>query len=264
MIRLSAHHQIELASEYQDLVDHPPSQDHAIRTVMRKMANGEPLIQGDIVVAGAETRRTFPLAEAYPVHFRKTYYPTCFHQHPDIEFQNHTLAAEILGSPPPIGCTRTSFRSCYIPGRTVDRLSPLGDFSEASIVQARHTDPLLLIGFWRVLEAVYEQLLRLHGSGLAHGDMVLHNVIVSTAPFGVFLVDFEQVRRRDDAESPAAWQQTCETDFAYLFRQALHLQCLLGRQTGTLAEAAIEAMARLFPDGVPRFLTKSIDAGPRL
>jgi len=263
MIRLSAHHQIELAPEYQELVDHAPQQDHAIRTVMRKVSNGEPLIQGDIVVAGYETRRAFPLADTYPVHFRKTYYPTCFHQHPDIEYQNHTLAAEILASPPPIGCTRTSFRSCFIPGRTVDKLSPLGQLSESSIVQARHADPLALIGFWKVLEGVYTQLGRLHASGLVHGDMVLHNVIVCTAPFGVFLVDFESARRKEDAPSDEEWRRLCAADFGQLFQEALHLQCVLGRQAGPLADAAIAAVPELYPNGVPRYL-KAIEAGPRL
>ncbi len=263
MIRLSAHHQIELAPQYQALADNPPDHDVVILTLARKMANDQPLIQGELVVAGIQTRRQYALADAYPVHFRKTYYPTCFHQHPDVEYRNHALASEILASPPPIGSTRTSFRSCFIPGRPMDRLLPLGEPPERGMRPARDADPLALIGFWKILEEVYAQVMRLHARGLAHGDLVLHNVVVCMAPFGVYLVDFEQARLRDDAASAEEWLGIVDADFTHVFRQALHVQCTLGRQAGALADAALEALPRLFPDAASRFL-EAIGTGARI
>ena len=40
-----------------------------------------------------------PLADKYPLHFRKTYFPGQMHGDPENEFENHAFAAQIIGIP---------------------------------------------------------------------------------------------------------------------------------------------------------------------
>ena len=55
------------------------------------------------------------------------------------------------------------------------------------------------IGLWRLVEVLHGQVTALHRAGLVHGDLFLHNVIVSTSPIGVYPIDFEHAA--DRAES---------------------------------------------------------------
>ncbi len=71
--------------------------------------------------------------------------------------------------------------------------------------------------------------------GLAHGDTELHNIIVCPAPLEPILVDFEAALRRDTAE-PAVWEARCKRDLEPLLREAIYLQCALGRQPSQLGE----------------------------
>jgi hypothetical protein len=45
----------------------------------------------------------------------------------------------------------------------------------------------------------------------------------------------------------ADWQKAVRADFTELLREAIYLQCALGRQPGPLAEMAMERIAELFP-----------------
>lgn len=263
MIPLSPYHQVELAPPLRDLVDRAPDRDQAIRTLFRKEANGQPLIQCDLVVAGKDTREEFPLADRYPVHFRKSYYPTCFHQHPDREYENHLAASEILPIPPPIGSTRTSFRCCFIPGVPLSRLSPFGtEPYESNIATAQNAEPAGLIALWRLLEDVHAHVGKLHAHGLAHGDLFLHNVIVSLSPLAVFPIDFELARRQNDLTAEE-WDAACHADFEILLREAVYVLCGLGRQSGSLGEAALSRLPGLVGDSAGRF-ERAIDDGSTL
>lgn len=265
MVRVSPHHQIDLAEALRPMIGRPPAHDFVIRRLARKTANQEPLVQSELVVAGADTLALYPLAREYPVHFRKTYYPICFHQDPSLEFENQLAASRAIDVPPPIGCTRTSFRSCFIPGRAYSALSPFGVQPEdANIRIAREADPAALIGLWHLLGAVHEQVLRLHEHGVAHGDLFLHNVIVSFFPLGAHLIDFEQARLRDRpaAPRPAPWEEACAADLREILREALCIQCGLGRQAGPLAGASLAALPSLFAD--PGRFDRALDeAGTR-
>lgn len=254
-IALSPYHEIELPEAYRHWAEHAPQQDQVIRTLSKKLANGQPLIQGDLVVAGRESRETWPLATQYPVHFRKTYYPTCFHQHPDIEFRHHEKAAQLLDVPAPIGATRTSFRSCFIPGDSLRKLSPFGvEPIDANIAIAEKLDHLHLIGYWRLLEEVYGQVTRLHEGGLAHGDLFIHNVIVSLAPVGIFLIDFELSVDRDEAGDEEKWEKAVREDFREILLEAVCVQCGLGIQAGPLAEHSLEELESLTGTAHDRFV----------
>ncbi|MEM8954955.1 MAG: lipopolysaccharide kinase InaA family protein [Verrucomicrobiota bacterium] len=246
MIPVSPHHQIDLAPQYLPLIEDPPEQDQIIHTLMRKMANNQPLIQGDLVIAGADTRKQYPRAEKFPVHFRKSYYPTCFHQHPDKEFEKHLLASKIIGVPEPIGTTRTSFRSCFIPGRPLPRLSPFGaEPLESNITVAQESTATQLIALWKLLEELHTKTTKLHDNGLAHGDLFLHNVIVALTPIEVCLIDFELSVKKDDVEEEK-WLATCQADLSEMLREAIYIQCGLGPQAGPLADASRDALPTLF------------------
>jgi len=247
MIHLSPHHQIELDPALMHMLERPPDRDYVIRRVSQKVVNGQPLIQGELVISGNETLEAYPLATKYPVHFRKTYYPTCFHQHPDQEYENHLAASRIIDVPPPIGSTRTTFRSCFLPGTPFDRLSPFGvEPPERNIQIAEEHPKASCIGLWYLLNSVYTQITALHENGFAHGDLFLHNIIISPAPIGAHLIDFEQAVHRDDEMTDEVWQEKIDADLSEILKTGIFLQCALGRQEGLLAEACLDALPKLF------------------
>ena len=79
----------------------------------------------ELVIAGAETRRTYPAADAFPLHFRKTYFPGRLHGDPQLEYERHLRASELCATPPPIGYASNGFRSCLVPGQSYARLTLL-------------------------------------------------------------------------------------------------------------------------------------------
>ena len=254
MVPVSPSYNIELDESVQWMLQSPHEQDYVLRKLSDKSVNGLPLIQGELVIAGSQTREEFPLAEKYPVHFRKTYYPICFHQDPRREFDNQLAASKIIDAPPPIGSSRTTFRSCFQPGIPFDRLSPLGiEPEEQNIQVANDLDTAAAIGLWFLLESVYGQVLRLHENGFAHGDLFLHNVIISRAPIAAHLIDFELAIRRDGDLDEQAWREKCAADLAEIFRHAAYLQCFLGRQGAGLGDASLGALPGLLGDA-DRFL----------
>src|SRR5262249_33186467 len=124
LIEVSPRHTVRLAQEYVPLVRLAPKRDFIVRTVTRREANGLPLMQADIVIAGQEMRERFSAAARFPLHFRKTYFPGRLHGDPKLEFERQAQAASILGIPPPIGYREEEFRTCLLPGTPYDRLSP--------------------------------------------------------------------------------------------------------------------------------------------
>ena len=245
LIRLSPRHYVRLAPEYIAVIDAPQRTDFVIRTIRRKEANGLPLMSGEIVVAGAETRALFPLAETYPVHFRKTYFPGRLHGDPGIEFARHKEASELIDIPPPIGCDERTFRACLLPGRPLDALSPFhGEPEDIRIRQARELALDAAAGQWKLTESAFETMRRLHAGGLVHGDAVLQNFIVCASPLEILPIDFEAAGRRD-ALDELTWQRSVQGDLDPLLSHAIFLLCTLGVQPGALAEAALARMGRL-------------------
>ncbi|HEX4446726.1 MAG TPA: hypothetical protein VH044_08325 [Polyangiaceae bacterium] len=261
LIAVSPQHSVRLAREYVELVDRPPQNDYVVRTIARREANGLPLMSAEIVVAGRDTRRQHPLAVTYPLHFRKTYFAARLRGDTAKEFENSTLASQILGLPPPIGFEPRVFRSCLAPGRPYQRLSPFGADPEESNIRVAEKVPLpTAAGLWGFAESALKQLSTLHDGGLAHGDAELHNLIVCPSPLEVVLIDFEAAVKHDAVDAPA-WQARRAADLVPLLREAVFLQCALGRQRGPLADASWSELDHLVrsPDRFRRAIDSHAD-----
>jgi hypothetical protein len=103
-------------------------------------------------------------------------------------------------------------------------------------------------GLWLLAEQALAQLLALQEAGLAHGDAELHNCIVCPTPLELLFIDFGSSvhRSRVDADG---WEARCARDLEPILREAVFLQCALGRQVGPLAELSWDRIDRLFPSG---------------
>jgi hypothetical protein len=248
LVAVSPRHSVYLASELCALVTRPPQKDFVVRTLAKRAAGSLPLMTAEMVIASIETREQFPLARTYPLHFRKTYFPGRMHGDPKDEYEYLSRAAEVLQLPPPIGHTPRTFRTCLIPGTPYSRLSPFGNSQpESNIWKASDVPLATAAGLWRLLEDAFDQLQRLHGSGLAHGDAELHNFIVCPSPLEILPIDFESAMRRSDLDD-ATWERRCELDLEPLLREAIYVQCTLGKQRGALADLAWARLDQLLKD----------------
>lgn len=245
-IAVSPRHTILLAAELLPLIKKPPSRDFVVRTLARREANGMPLMAAELVIASYETRRAHPAAETYPFHFRKTYFPGRMHGDPAEEYAHQLLASQLSGTPPPIGHEDSAFRSCMVPGQSYARLTPFGgEPPENNITKAQKLPLATAAGLWRLAEEMLAQQLALQAGGLAHGDSELHNFMVCPSPLQPVLIDFEGAQRRD-ALDEAAWTKRCKLDLQPLLREAVYLQCAIGRQPGPLGERSWQDMHELF------------------
>jgi hypothetical protein len=245
-IAVSPRHTVLLATELYPLVGKPPRQDFVVRTRARREANGLPLMVAELVIAGEETRRIHPAAATYPLHFRKTYFPGRLHGDPQVEFEHQLLASQLGDTPPPIGYGQDVFRSCLVPGQSYARLTPFGgEPPENNIGKAEKLPLATAAGLWRLAEETLAQLWLFRQGGLAHGDVELHNCIVCPAPLAPILIDFEAAVRRD-VVGDAAFENRCDLDLQPLLREAVYLQCAIGRQPSPLGEQSWNHMDRLF------------------
>jgi hypothetical protein len=249
LIAVSPRHSVRLAQELVELLERPHAGDYVVSTIARHEANGLPIMSAEIVIAGRDTKERHPLAVTYPLHFRKTYSLTRLRGDTAKEFANQTLASKILDIPPPIGFAPQVFRGCLAPGRPYQRLSPFGvEPEEENLRVAEKIHLASAAGLWGFAESAFEQLRTLHDAGVAHGDAELHNIVVCPSPLEVVLVDFEAAVKKDDVDEPA-WLKLRAGDLAPLLREAVFLQCVLGRQQGPLAEASWQEVGRLFRSG---------------
>jgi hypothetical protein len=248
LVPVSPRHCVRLAREYLAILDKPPRRDYVVRTVVSRQANGLPLMSAEIVIASAETRAAYPLAEQYPLHFRKTYFPARMHGDPAVEFERQAEASALVGLPPPIGHGPDTFRSCLVPGVPYSRVSPFAANQEdADLRTARELPLAAAAGLYHLAERGFELVTALQRAGLSHGDAELHNFIVCPSPLEMLLVDFESAARRESV-SDEAWEKRCSTDLEPLLREALLLECRLGAQPGAFAELAWQRLDRLFKD----------------
>lgn len=245
-IAVSPRHSVILAGELLPLIDRARGQDYVVRTIARREVNGTPLMAAELVIAGQETLKLHPAATTYPFHFRKTYFPGRLHGDPSVEFEQQLLASQLGHTAPPIGHEAMVFRSCMVPGQSYARLTTFGgEPPDNNIAKAQKLTLAAAAGLWRLAEEMLAEQLALHAGGLAHGDSELHNYMVSPAPLEAVLIDFEAAVRKDTLDE-AAWQARCKLDLQPLLREAVYLQCALGRQPSQLGELSWNAMPELF------------------
>lgn len=246
LIAVSPRHSVRLAQEYHHLVLRPSGNDFVVRTLAHRSAGGMPLMAAELVIAGTDTRAKYPATETYPLHFRKTYFPASLHGDPQVEFERQSRASQLLPVPPPLGWSPLTFRSCFLPGKPYNRISPFGvDPEEANIQVALTLDLAPAAGLWHLLTQAFTHLKILHQSGFVHGDMELHNLIMCPSPLELHLIDFENAREQGEL-SEAEWTKACHKDLFPVLREAAYLQCRLGEQTGPLAEAVQTQFDTLF------------------
>ncbi len=246
LVAVSPRHAVRVIADYHAFLDKAPQRDFVVRTLARKEAGQMLLMTGDLVIAGEGTRAEFPLAAKYPLHFRKVYYPGKLHRDPKEEFDALTRASAALGIPPPIGYTPNTFRSCLIPGDPYKRLSPFGsDPEDSNIGIAQKLQLPAAVGLWTLLTLAFEKLSALHQGGMVHGDAELVNFIVCPSPLEVVPIDFETAQTRESMDDEA-WHKSTARDLEQLLREAVFLQCALGRQGGALADQAWDALDQLF------------------
>ena len=250
LVPVSPRHAVLLSREYLTFVDTPPQRDYVVRTVAKRQVGTMTLMSGDLVIASAETRASFPLAEKYPLHFRKSYFPGQLHGDTADEFRNHARASALIGIPPPIGHTPNTFRSCLLPGHPYTRVSPFGaDPQNSNIATAEKLPLAASAGLWRLCEEALAKLTSLQQGGLTHGDAELHNFIICPTPLELVLIDFEGSLEQE-TQTEEAWQKRCALDLEPVLREAVYLQCALGQQEGLLAQLSFERMSQLvkYPD----------------
>lgn len=246
MVQVSPRHRVVLDEDYLGMIERAPREDFVVRVVAKRTAGETPLMTGEIVIASEATRKQYPLASRFPLHFRKTYYPGRLHGEPRVEYERQMLASALIDVPEPIGFTRSSFRSCLLPGTPLNRLTELGaDPVERNITLAREMPQVAVAGLWRLLEEAHALLTRMQEGGMTHGDAHLHNFIVCPSPLEVLPIDFEGaiVRREVDAET---WEKRVAADHEHIARLAVYAQCALGRQRGSLAAEAYQRVDALF------------------
>jgi hypothetical protein len=245
-IPVSPWHSVVIAGELLPLIEKAPWTDFVVRTLVRREVNGLPLMAAELVIASHDTRQLHPAAATYPFHFRKTYFPGHLRGDPEAEFEHQLLASQLAGTPPPIGHEARVFRSCMVPGQSYARLTPFGgEPPDNNITKAQKLPLATAAGLWRLAEDMLTQQLTLQAGGLAHGDSELHNYMVCPAPLAALLIDFEAAARRETMDD-AAWQKRCKLDLEPLLREAVYLQCALGRQPSRLGELSWDAMPELF------------------
>jgi hypothetical protein len=148
-----------------------------------------------------------------------------------------------------------------VPGQSFARLTAFGgEPPENNIVKAQKLPLATAAGLWRLAEETLAQLLILESGGLAHGDTELHNIIVCPAPLEPILIDFEAAIRREAVDA-AAWEARCKLDLQPLLREAVYLQCALGRQPGPLGDRSWSLLDELFrsPDRFRRAIEQQAE-----
>lgn len=260
LVAVSPQHSVRLAREFFHIIEKPQQHDYVVRTIAHREANGLPLMSADFVIAGRETRERHPLARDYPLHFRKTYFAARLSGDTAREFRLLSLASAVLRLPPPIGYSPNVVRGCLVPGRPYSRLTPFGaDPEEGNLHVATKVVLASAAGLWGFIERAFAALTTLHAAGLAHGDMELHNMVVCSSPLDVVLVDFEAAVERTEVDE-ATWAKRCAADLTAILREAVFLQCVLGRQRSPLADAAWMDLGRLFRS--PDRFRKAIELQP--
>jgi len=180
----------------------------------------------ELVIAGEETRRLYR-AQTYPFIFARPTSPAgCTATARRIRATAAGLRARHHASAYRVRCQRIP--QLPDPGQAYGRLSPFGANPGEQHPQGQQLPIVSAAGLWRLAEEALEQLLRLHDGGLAHGDAELQ----TSSSAGAARAHPDRLRGGGPPGSHdgAAWDTRCALDLEPLLREAVFLQCALGRQ----------------------------------
>jgi len=194
---LEVHH---LPEDFLKYISKPQEEDIICRQIFENQS-----VRCELVIAGKETRKAFPLANEFPIHVLKT-------NMGDMEYDARKefsltllLATEAPGlGPMPIGFTNKTFRSEFINGQTIRSLSaPFPIYKvKGDTKEPKKPSKEDLTSIWQAAEKTYLQAKELHESGFTHGDLHMDNVIIDTNG-NAKLIDFETLQeplREEDYE----------------------------------------------------------------
>lgn len=246
-IKVSPHHSIEVSPQYEDLIKEPRNEDYLLHVILNKKdAYGETLIQTELTIAGKKTLKQFPATQEYPVHFVKRYSLSSYHNDPEIEYENGLEIQKYIDISTPLGADAKTFRNCFIPGVGLDKKSPFGvEPLYRNIDIAEEAEPKDLRALWKHLESAFQHTTTLHQNNWIHGDLELHNIIVSDKPVNTYLIDLESALPRDKVDH---WENACLADLEHIMRDAIYIQCALGKKDTSLGKTSRQSLEQLFKD----------------
>jgi hypothetical protein len=217
------------AQRLHSLLKKPPPEDTPIQTIYET-----PFVKGEIVVAGAKTRKTNHWAAARPLHFKKTYKevmsrwetPTSHEWQQSWLVYQHFLETGAKNRVPlPLGAEPKTFRSELIPAKALATICPIHNGEDpkevAAQIQCAITKHTKTEKLWRALESLWEATSILHAGGLIHGDLHNHNLMVAETPHGPrgMLIDFETTIE-DERFQTLQWETAKKEDRRLLVEEA--------------------------------------------
>lgn len=245
---------------------HEGDDDLVVYEVYRdEMLSGRIRTFGDIVIPGRKTSAAFPATEEFGIHFLKVYTaespPIGRGETPAVEFARTLRAlakmpADIGARIKPLGHDEFSYRSRVVPGQTFAATSPFSDLSYEKAV-AEPLAPEAATELAMRIGASYDTIIRLHSTGVLHGDLHLDNImwIADEAGPPAQPIDLAAACLREEA-SAEAWTAGVFDDLNEFLREAGLLQ-LNQRKIlpGTCFNEARRLAQELFPDDIAGQLT---------
>ena len=246
-IAVSPRHTVLLATELYPLVEKAPRQDFVVRTRARREANGLPLMTAELVIAGEETRQAHPPPRPIRCTFARPTSPDGCTAIRRSSSSSTCWRRSSAGRRRRSGTRPTCFAAAWC------RASPTRASRRSAASLPRTTSPRRRSCRWRPRRGCggwprkrWRSCSCFRSGGLAHGDAELHNIIVCPAPLEPILIDFEAAVATGRRWTSAAWEARCEQDLQPLLREAVYLQCALGRQPSPLGERSWNRLGELF------------------
>ena len=230
----------------------PSKQDTVLQPVyLDPTTSGRVITRGEIVVPGEETKKAFPRTRDFPFHFRKTFTsesgPVKRGESPSLEFQKtlpiHRLFPHEV--PEPLGHSQWVYRCTAVCGQTFNALSPFVDIKEELAFELNLSHDTFREHAERVL-GLCDLLDKLHASGIAHGDLTLHNAMwhETGKPVLIDLAGSEKL-----AEMPHEQRiRSRDDDFSEPYRDLILAQYYIGPLPHPHARKSLQRIEELFSE----------------
>jgi hypothetical protein len=216
------------AKNLEKLLENPPKEDTTLYVIYKT-----PFVLGEIVLAGKDTQKQFPLCRFHPVHFKKTYLQKIDPEETDPKHE--FLCSKMVKAhfedldagdqvPTPLGCSPQTFRSELIEGKTLGTLSPLTPHLESQEITTQITEykkqGQSILPLWEGLETLNKTTNQLHSGGMLHKDLHRENMMLVPTETGFEgrIIDFETVEE-DERFQTREWEAVCLEDKTHLYKE---------------------------------------------